>query len=138
MFKRLLSTNLNEFINIDLAVLFLRICGGLLIFTHGLPKLLKIINGDFSFADPLGLGSGLSLVLVAFAEGICSLFLIAGFATRYAATVLVLNMATIYFVVHASDPFGRKELPLLFLVVFVFLLFTGAGKYSVDAKVFDK
>jgi len=35
---------------------------------HGYQKLLKILNGQFSFADPIGFGEGASLMLAAFAE----------------------------------------------------------------------
>lgn len=136
MFKRLLSSNVNELIKIDFSVLLLRICAGALIFTHGLPKLMKVFNGDFTFADPLGIGPELSLLLSAFAEGVCGILLIFGFATRYAAFFLIINMATAYFIFHSADAFAAKELPLMYLVVFVVIFFTGAGKYSLDDKLF--
>jgi putative oxidoreductase len=44
-------------------------------------------------------------------------------------------MAVISFVVHADDPFSNQEKGLLFLVIFVFLMFSGPGKYSVDAQI---
>ena len=37
-------------------------------------------------------------------------------------------------VVHWGDPFGRVEKALLFLTVFVILMMTGPGKYSIDRK----
>tara|TARA_R110000850_G_scaffold112541_15_gene226622 strand:- start:3638 stop:3787 length:150 start_codon:yes stop_codon:yes gene_type:complete len=42
-------------------------------------------------------------------------------------------MLTAAFVAHAADPFGRKELPLLYFIVFLFILIFGAGKFSLDA-----
>jgi putative oxidoreductase len=42
------------------------------------------------------------------------------------------------FIAHGSDPFGKKELALLYLVIFIFLLFTGSGKYSVDYLISQK
>ena|SRR5690554_8055457 len=137
MLKRLLSSNINELIKADLAVLLLRISAGALIFTHGLPKLMKVFNGDFAFGDPLGIGPEISLVLAAFAEAVCSLLLIAGFATRYAAFILIINMATAFFLQHAPDPFNVKELSLMYLVMFVVLFFTGGGKFSLDDKLFN-
>lgn len=137
MFKRLLSTNVSEFININISVLLLRIAAGALVFTHGLPKLQMVFNGNFQFYDPIGLGPELSLILVAFAEGICSLLLIFGFVSRYAAAILVINFIVVFFIFHAADPFVNKELPLFFLSAFVVLLFTGGGKYSLDHKVFN-
>jgi putative oxidoreductase len=36
------------------------------------------------------------------------------------------------FIAHGDDPFGKKEMALLYIVVYVFLLFAGSGKFSVD------
>jgi|AntRauTorcE11897_2_1112592.scaffolds.fasta_scaffold23517_1 putative oxidoreductase len=138
MFKKILSTEPGKFINVHLSILLLRVGAGALILTHGYPKLLKVFAGDFSFGDPIGLGPEVSLVLVAFAEGICGLLVATGFWTRISAFVLTINMSVIVFVAHAGDPFGSKEKGLLFLVMFVVLLFTGGGKYSMDAQLSKK
>lgn len=135
MFKKLLSTDPNKFINLNYSLFLLRFGAGSLIFTHGLPKLMKVFSGDFSFADPIGVGPALSLILAAFAEGICGLFVALGLWTRLAAIVLCINMAVAFFFAHAGDPFSTKEKSLLFLLMFVVILFTGAGKYSVDKKL---
>ena len=37
-----------------------------------------------------------------------------------------------FFVIHGADPFAVRELPLLYLGVYVFLLWGGAGSYSLD------
>jgi putative oxidoreductase len=34
--------------------------------------------------------------------------------------------------VHWDDPFQKKEFALLFLIPFLTLIMTGAGKYSID------
>lgn len=41
--------------------------GGMML-THGIPKLMKLISGDFSFGDPIGIGAPASLVLATFGE----------------------------------------------------------------------
>jgi len=41
-------------------------------------------------------------------------------------------------VVHAPDPFMRKELPLLYAAVFLVLVISGPGRYSVDNWIFRK
>ncbi|MAL17972.1 MAG: DoxX family protein [Balneola sp.] len=135
MYKKLLSVNPNKFISTDYSILLLRIGAGLMIFTHGLPKLLKVINGNFAFGDPIGLGPEVSLILAAFAEGICGLFIVLGLWTRLSAAILSINMAVAYFFAHAGDPFSAKEKSMLFLLLFVVILFTGGGKYSVDKKM---
>jgi putative oxidoreductase len=121
---------------VDFAILILRVFSGGFIMTHGIPKVHKIFSGDLGFGDPIGLGPEVSLVLVAFAEAICGLLVILGLGTRWATIPLIIAMAVAGFIAHAADPFGTKEKPLLFLVIFIVLLFTGGGKYSLDNKVF--
>lgn len=137
--KKLLSTQLDALANSHIAVLILRVGAGLLIIsTHGIPKLLNVIQGNMDFMDPIGLGPGLSLVLAAFAEGICGTLIVLGLGTRIATIFLIINMSVIVLVVHAADPFGVKERPLLFLLMWVVLFFTGSGKYSLDQKLFNQ
>lgn len=135
MIKNLLSTDLSKLVSAHYSVLLLRVGAGGLILTHGLPKLIKVFSGDFSFYDPLGLGPELSLILSAFAEGICGICIAIGLGTRLAAIALIINMSTAFFVVHASDPFAVKEKAMLYLLMFVVLLITGSGKFSLDAKL---
>ena len=118
-----------------LLLLRLGIAGAML--THGYPKVVKIMEGNFQFADPIGIGAPASLILAAFAEFLCSLLLLLGLTTRLAATVLLINMLVILLIQHGSDPFDRKELPLLYLLGYGTLLFFGGGKYSLDAVFFN-
>ena len=84
------------------------------------------------FSDPIGIGAGLSFHLVLFAEFVCAILLMLGLATRLALIPLIIAMLVAAFVAHADDPFGKKEMALLYLVVFITLLITGPGKYSID------
>lgn len=138
MYKKFLSTDISSIANANLSILLLRVGAGLLILTHGWPKLLKVLNGDFAFADPIGIGAGLSLVLAAFAEGICGFLVSIGLGTRFASFVLSINMFVVVFFAHAADPFGTKEKGLLFLLLFLVITLTGGGKYSLDRKAFGK
>ncbi|MDR9417549.1 DoxX family protein [Gracilimonas sp.] len=135
MIKKLLSTDISALVNYDFSLLVLRVGAGLLILTHGWPKMMKVLDGDFAFLDPIGLGAVLSLILAAIAEGICGILVTLGLGTRIASFILAINMAVVAFVAHADDPFGTKEKGLLFLLLFVVILFTGAGKYSLDEKL---
>ncbi|HNS42139.1 MAG TPA: DoxX family protein [Taishania sp.] len=117
----------------DFALLLIRIAaGGFMAFGHGWPKLMKIMNGDMQFLDPIGLGPELSLILVFFAEFICGLLILIGLVPRLAAIVLVINMIVILFVVHISDPFADKELSYFYFVGYLAVLLAGAGKHSVQ------
>ncbi len=138
MFKKLQSNRIDEIISPEVAISLFRIGAAALILTHGIPKLIKVLNGDFSFADPIGIGQAPSLVLSAFAEAICAFFVLIGLWTRIALIPLIINMCVVFFIAHADDPFGRKELGLFYLISFVVLFFTGAGKFSLDRIFFKR
>lgn len=121
-------------LRIDVGLLVLRL-SAVLIMVHGWGKLMKLINGDFAFGDPIGIGPLPSLVLATFAEFFCSLAVLVGFKTRWAAIPPLITMLVAAFIVHASDPWGTKELAVVYAVIFLALCFTGGGVYSVDAKL---
>lgn len=119
----------------DLGLLLLRLGVGLLMaFSHGLGKVQKFLaGGPYQWADPLGLGPGLSLFLAGGAEFFGALALAVGFMTRLAALPLAFTMAVAAFIVHAQDPFAKKEFAMLFMIPFLTLALTGPGRFSADA-----
>jgi len=123
---------------INTALLLLRIVAGAFMLTHGLPKLTNLLAGASKFGDPLGLGTELSLALTVFAEFVCAILLILGLATRLATIPLIITMAVAAFIVHGDDPFGKKEIAFLYLAVYIVLLITGPGKYSLDNSLGGK
>lgn len=107
--------------------------------THGLGKFYNLIGDEaIAFGDPIGIGVTASLVLTVFAEVFCSIFLIIGFSTRLAAIPLILTMLVAVLIVHASDEIGKKELPILYTLIYFILAVMGAGKYSLDHLIFGK
>lgn len=118
--------------------LMLRIIGGGLMLVHGIPKLMKLIRGDFSFANPLGVGPEASLILTVFAEFICALFILVGFRTKIATIPLMVTMLVAAFIVHGDDPFQKKELAILYFGIYLALFFIGSGKYSLDNALDNK
>jgi len=122
----------NTLIHLGLALL--RIVPSAFMLTHGYPKLMKLINGNTEFADPFGIGQAPSLFLAVVGEFICPLLMIIGFKTRWAAIPAAITMFVAAFIAHGADPFGKKELPLLYLAFFVIIMLLGPGKYSVDKK----
>lgn len=130
--KTTYRTNL-DLMNIDIGLLIFRVIISGIMLTHGVPKLLDFFGSDeLKFADPIGIGEGLTFGFAVFAEFVCSVFIIFGFLTRLASIPLIFTMTTAAFVIHFNDPFADKELPILFLAGFILLLITGAGKYSLD------
>ena len=129
MFKA--SQNLKP-LSYDMGLLIARIAAGGLMLYHGAPKLFNFEERFTTFSDPIGLGSGLSLILVTFAEFFCAVFVIAGAFTRVALIPLIINLIVIVFVVHGGDPIKKKELAIFYLLTYIGLFFTGPGKFSID------
>lgn len=123
----------------DTGLLLLRIITGSFMLTHGLGKLSMLTSGDpIEFPDPFGMGQTTSLALTVFAEVVCSFLIIIGLATRLAAIVLAITMAVAFFYIHMEDPFGNKELAGLYLMLYVFLIIAGSGRYSIDYLISNR
>lgn len=131
--KKLIFSTSSYFQDISLAIL--RIGAALLMLTHGWPKIANFSTYLTKFSDPIGLGPAISLQLAIVAEFFCAILLAFGFLTRLSLIPLMITMSVAAFIAHADDPFGSKEKPLLFLLIFIFLFFAGPGKYSVDGQI---
>ena len=128
-----LKVNLRETLS-AVGLLVLRLgAGGLLLYGHGLPKLMHFSERAASFADPIGVGPWASLAMVVFAEVFCSLLVMLGLATRLAAIPPVIFFLIAALIHHAADPWAKKELAVVYLVAFLTLILTGGGNYSLDA-----
>src|SRR5262249_40593810 len=88
------------------------------------------------FPDPLHVTPPVSLALATFAEFFCALAVLFGIATRPAAGLVAFTMFVAGFVVQSGQPWGDRELAGAYLVVFLALVFTGAGRFSLD-RVFS-
>lgn len=123
----------------DLTLLLMRIGVGALMLSHGAGKFLKLFGDEpIKFSDPLGVGATASLAMAVFAEVFCSIFLIFGFATRFAVVPLIITMLVAVSIIHMHDPFPKKELPLLYIIIYLALAIFGAGKFSVDNLIYKK
>lgn len=115
--------------------LILRLGMGMLMLTHGYPKMIKLFSGgEITFTDPFGIGVIISLTLAVFAEVICSVLIIVGYQTRLACIPLIITMLVAIFIIHSDDPFKRKELAILYTVAFTVIMLVGPGRYSLDSK----
>ncbi|MGY8946664.1 MAG: DoxX family protein [Flavobacteriales bacterium] len=112
--------------------LLLRVACSLLLMTHGFSKLKKLFSDDIRFSDPLSIGEENSLFLATIGEFVIPLFIIVGYKTRIASFFPAFTMLIAAFVVHFEDPFGKKELAILYLLGFVLIMLFGPGKYSID------
>lgn len=137
----------------SVGLLILRVGAAGYMLTHGWGKLQMIRFEKFDqFGDPIGLGNTASLILATSAEFGCSLLVLAGLATRLAALPVVVTMLVAAFVAHKTDPWtmatgaqrfmsgsaeswASKEPALIYLTAFLPLVFTGAGRFSLDALI---
>ena len=118
----------------NFALLLMRVGFSAGMLTHGWPKLQKIIDGNMSFGDPLGIGEEVSLVLAVIGEFVAPLLVIIGFKTRFAAIPVIITMCVAAFISHGGDPFSKQEKAILYLLGFAAIALLGGGKYSVDGK----
>ena len=122
----------------DLGKFILRIVfGGFMVFSHGWGKLIKLFTStdEITFPDPIGLGTSTSFGLTVFAEFFCASLILVGLFTRYATIPLIITMLVAAFIILGADPFGKKEMALIYLLGYVSIYLLGPGKYSVDAQI---
>ena len=109
--------------------------GAMMLLLHGWGKLMAYGSLADRFPDPIGLGPQISLFLAVFAEVGCAVLIIVGLGTRLAAGPLLVTMVVAALVVHADDPWSKKELALLYAVPLVTLILTGPGRFSLDELI---
>jgi putative oxidoreductase len=113
----------------------LRIVTAYLLIPHGTAKLFG--------APHLAMFDGLQLVSLMGLAGVLEVFggllILIGLFTRPVAFILCGFMAVAYFMAHASQGhvllplLNQGELAVLYCFVFLYLVFAGAGAWSVDA-----
>lgn len=116
------------------ALTVVRIGFSAMLMTHGYNKLLRLLSGEFQFANPIGIGEFPTLILAVLAEFVAPLFIIIGYKTRWATLLPMATMLVAAFVVHWPDPFAKKEHALLFFLGFLVVYAFGPGKYSIDQR----
>lgn len=121
-------------VSIDFGLLLMRLGFSVGMMTHGYGKFLKIIQGNFEFGDPIGIGPTFSLILAAIGEFIAPILIILGWKTRLATIFPTLTMLVAFAIAHDGDPFSRKEKAFVYLIAFLTLYFTGPGKYSLGKE----
>lgn len=137
----------------SLGILALRVMiGSMMLFGHGIPKILDFDNLKKFFYVPefLPIQSEflplhwptISLAACIGAEVVAAGFIILGLATRHAAFVLGFAMvvasfgrngATPWFLKNSPNLIETKELSLMYLIPMIAIILAGAGRYSLDA-----
>lgn len=123
--------------SMNFAIAFLRIFSGLMMIPYGWGKVerYETLKDNF-FGDPIGIGDETSLIICIFQQIFCSIMLVLGIQSRFAALMLFSNMA-VAVKFHFFDPFcAVKALPTVFLGIYAFLIITGGGRFSLDNFIF--
>jgi len=127
-------------VSVDRGLLLVRVALGMVFVAHGWQKL--AVNGVSGVATgfeqmgfPLPMLNAVIITAVEFGGG---LLLIAGAGTRLVAALLAFAMLVATVVVHGSGGFFLPtgyEFALTLMLVSLALTQTGAGRYSVDARL---
>ena len=124
------------------ALLLLRAALGLVFVLHGWQKLtvfgLTGLSGYLAQTGmPLPTVNAAILITVELAGGLA---LIAGLGTRIVSALLAFTMAVAVALVHLPNGFFAQnngyEFPLTLMLVLLSLVMSGAGAYSIDARLF--
>lgn len=137
MSKRALSGN-SESNALSLGLLALRVIAGLsLLLKHGLEKVEHFSAMAAHFPNPLHIGSTPSFIFALIGDFVCSILVVMGLATRWAAAWAFLNIAVAWAFVHHFEFFrhgaDHGEVIVLYLAAMLAIALTGPGNYSVDA-----
>src|SRR6478672_9954805 len=122
---------------VSLGLAVLRIATGIVFLNHGYAKMFKMgISGVTGFFGQIGVPlPGVMATLITLLECFGAVALIVGFLTRPLALAFVLDMLGAIFLAQLKNGFSKFELEFLLLGAGVALIFTGAGRYSVDAMI---
>ncbi len=123
--------------HIDFALLVLRVWLGFALFIrHGLEKITNLSAMAAHFPNPLHIGAGPTFAVALLSDAICSLLIILGVATRWAAIVIMINTAAAFIFVHHFAFFGPRngELPWIYFGWALAIFIAGPGRYSFDGK----
>ncbi len=133
----------------DFGLLLLRIGIGIMMITHGYPKLLAGPTGSQMAWENVGKGIenfgihfGFTFwgFMAAFAEGVGGLLILLGLAFRPACVLLIINMivaAMFHLKMPPGSPmagFGGASHAIELGIVFLSLFIIGPGRYSIDKK----
>lgn len=135
----------------NLARLFMRLFAGFMFMQFGIRQIANFNYFESVFPDVLGMGAGVSLVVVITIEMFFSALVIFGFCTRIAAIPPIVSMIVAeYYVLTRNMPalpdlpgndcaqlmsLQPGYVPIMFLGMFFFILLAGPGKVSVDYLV---
>jgi putative oxidoreductase len=122
--------NLSNWTPYALAVL--RIVAGLIFLEHGTQKILGFPPGETALVDAMTMSWWAGIL-----ELVLGALITLGLFTRLAAFIASGEMAFAYWIAHAPRDFfpvnNAGDAAILYCFVFLFLVFAGPGRWSLDA-----
>ncbi|AKZ27768.1 DoxX family protein [Ralstonia pseudosolanacearum] len=116
-------------------LLFLRVAGSaLLLYVHGLPKVLHYSQELARIEDPFLLGAAPTLLLAILSETVCPLLIALGVLARLACLPIVFLLLVALLVVHREWSIADAQFGWLLLILFVTVLIAGPGRFSLSPK----
>lgn len=132
MKKLITNTNLESKLT-HIALFIFRIALSLeLIIAHGLKKLGVGVTEAEKVPNPLHLPEAFNSLFADAANLVFPVFVILGLFTRIAVLPILAVTLTGYFILHWNDALLIKDTPFMYSLCYLFLLFVGPGKYSLD------
>ncbi|GAA0558440.1 DoxX family protein [Chitinophaga japonensis] len=99
---------------------------------HGMKKF-RVENGQREHVpNPLHLPDKLNGWMATFADTVVPFLVILGAGTRLAVIPTIGVTAVGYFVVHRRDSLEVRDVPYMYTIALLLLLFLGAGRFSLD------
>lgn len=134
--RAMFATNTNSD-RMSAGLLLLRAAALSLFLRHGVEKLTGYSKMVQHFPDPIHIGAHAGLAFALLSDGICSLLVLIGLATRPAAAVIVTNLLTAFIFVHHAAYFSDShvELVVVYIIIFATFIVTGPGRFSVDSRL---
>jgi putative oxidoreductase len=129
--------------SVDRGLLLVRLALGLVFVMHGWMKLTVFgVAGTAGFMASLGIPlPTVNAVIIIAVELVGGLMLAAGAGTRVVGALLSFSMLVAVITAHAANGFflpNGYEFALTMALVSLAVVLTGAGQYSVDARLFGR
>lgn len=122
--------------NNDLGLLVFRMFAAFALFkAHGLPKLLNFQDTLHHIPDPIGLGTTFSAYFAIFTNVLCAVLVALGLFTRAAAFFIFTLTLSGLLLIHLNDSSKIQDVPLIYSILFGYIAYIGAGRYSLDFKI---
>lgn len=104
---------------------------------HGLKKF-RLENGQREHVpNPLHLPEKLNAAVATLSDTLAPFLVMLGIGTRLAVLPVIGVTAIGYFVVHRKDNAEVRDVPYMYTLSFLLLLFVGAGTYSLDHYLYN-